>query len=91
MDPYPVKMLYDKSHDQVWVMTWGDMERTHPTLQVSVSVIISFTHSHIHINSRLAKGFFLFILFFSPHTDLLCFTSESLSSCEGMNLQISLS
>lgn len=28
-------MLYDKSHDQVWVLTWGDMDRTHPTLQVS--------------------------------------------------------
>lgn len=36
-DPYPVKMLYDKSHDQVWVLTWGDMEQTHPTLQVSMS------------------------------------------------------
>lgn len=35
-DPFPVKMLYDKSHDQVWVLTWGDMERTHPTLQVRV-------------------------------------------------------
>lgn len=36
-DPYPVKMLYDKSHDQVWVLAWGDMDRTHPTLQVSMS------------------------------------------------------
>lgn len=33
-------MLYDKSHDQVWVMTWGDMEKTHPTLQVSVFSMI---------------------------------------------------
>ncbi|XP_071061620.1 follistatin-related protein 4 [Pseudochaenichthys georgianus] len=32
-DSFPVKMLYDKSHDQVWVLTWGDMDRTHPTLQ----------------------------------------------------------
>lgn len=28
-------MLYDKSHDQVWVLMWGHMDRTHPTLQVS--------------------------------------------------------
>ncbi|XP_037544187.1 follistatin-related protein 4 [Nematolebias whitei] len=32
-DPFPVKMLYDKSHDQVWILTWGDMDKTHPTLQ----------------------------------------------------------
>lgn len=39
-DPNPVKVLYDKSHDQVWVLTWGDMDRTHPTLQVSTSSCI---------------------------------------------------
>ena len=35
-DPYPVKLLYDKSHDQIWVLTWGDMQKTYPTLQVGV-------------------------------------------------------
>lgn len=39
-DPFPVKMLYDKSHDQVWVLTWGDMDRSHPTLQVRVCVCV---------------------------------------------------
>uniref|UniRef100_A0A8C2ZB31 Follistatin-like 5 n=1 Tax=Cyclopterus lumpus TaxID=8103 RepID=A0A8C2ZB31_CYCLU len=34
-DPYPVKLHYDKSHDQVWLLSWGDMERNLPTLQVS--------------------------------------------------------
>uniref|UniRef100_A0AAZ3QUY5 Follistatin-related protein 5 n=1 Tax=Oncorhynchus tshawytscha TaxID=74940 RepID=A0AAZ3QUY5_ONCTS len=34
-DPYPVKLHYDKSHDQVWVLSWGDMERNFPTLQVT--------------------------------------------------------
>lgn len=34
-------MLYDKSHDQVWVLTWGDMDRTHPTLQVSVCPVFA--------------------------------------------------
>ncbi|PWA23106.1 hypothetical protein CCH79_00002474 [Gambusia affinis] len=35
-DPFPVKMLYDKSHDQVWILTWGDMDKTHPTLQMAM-------------------------------------------------------
>ncbi|MEQ2192434.1 Follistatin- protein 5, partial [Xenoophorus captivus] len=35
-DPFPVKIIYDKSHDQVWILTWGNMDKTHPTLQVSV-------------------------------------------------------
>lgn len=34
-DPYPVKLHYDKSHDQVWLLSWGDMEKNFPTLQAS--------------------------------------------------------
>lgn len=34
-DPYPVKLHYDKSHDQVWLLSWGDIEQNFPTLQVS--------------------------------------------------------
>lgn len=33
-DPYPVKLHYDKSHDQVWLLSWGDTEKNLPTLQV---------------------------------------------------------
>ncbi|MGH0161459.1 UNVERIFIED_CONTAM: hypothetical protein FKN15_041222 [Acipenser sinensis] len=33
-DPVPVKLHYDKSHDQVWVLSWGDMKKTTPTLQI---------------------------------------------------------
>ncbi|MBN3302582.1 FSTL4 protein, partial [Amia calva] len=33
-DPVPVKLHYDKSHDQVWVLSWGDVNKSHPTLQV---------------------------------------------------------
>lgn len=33
-DPYPVKLHYDKSHDQVWLLSWGDAEKNFPTLQV---------------------------------------------------------
>ncbi|KAI4819159.1 hypothetical protein KUCAC02_004430, partial [Chaenocephalus aceratus] len=32
-DPYPVKLHYDKSHDQVWLLSWGDVEKNFPTLQ----------------------------------------------------------
>ncbi|OCT86309.1 hypothetical protein XELAEV_18020001mg [Xenopus laevis] len=34
VDPFPAKLFYDKSHDQVWVLSWGDERRSHPTLQV---------------------------------------------------------
>ncbi|XP_069055298.1 follistatin-related protein 4 isoform X1 [Pleurodeles waltl] len=34
VDPLPAKLLYDKSHDQVWVLSWGDRRKLHPTLQV---------------------------------------------------------
>lgn len=37
-DSYPVKLHYDKSHDQVWVLSWGDMEKNFPTLQVNHQV-----------------------------------------------------
>lgn len=33
-DRVPVKLHYDKSHDQVWVLSWGDLEKNFPTLQV---------------------------------------------------------
>ncbi|XP_014748224.1 PREDICTED: follistatin-related protein 4-like [Sturnus vulgaris] len=34
VDPLPTKLHYDKSHDQVWVLSWGDMKQSSPTLQV---------------------------------------------------------
>ncbi|XP_068129116.1 follistatin-related protein 4 isoform X2 [Hyperolius riggenbachi] len=34
VDPYPAKLLYDKSHDQVWILSWGDIDKSHPSLQV---------------------------------------------------------
>ncbi|NWZ35023.1 FSTL4 protein, partial [Brachypodius atriceps] len=34
VNPLPTKLHYDKSHDQVWVLSWGDMRRSSPTLQV---------------------------------------------------------
>lgn len=76
MDPFPVKMLYDKSHDQVWVMTWGDMDRTHPTLQVSVfSVILHSSQGALCLiyiftdTPGQPRAFLNFILFFL-HTQI---------------------
>ncbi|NXD77069.1 FSTL4 protein, partial [Halcyon senegalensis] len=34
VDPLPTKLHYDKSHDQVWVLSWGDMRKSSPVLQV---------------------------------------------------------
>ncbi|XP_007941942.1 follistatin-related protein 4 [Orycteropus afer afer] len=34
VDPLPAKISYDKSHDQVWVLSWGDMHKSQPSLQV---------------------------------------------------------
>ncbi|XP_075457297.1 follistatin-related protein 4 [Ascaphus truei] len=34
VDPFPAKLFYDKSHDQVWILSWGDINKSHPTLQV---------------------------------------------------------
>ncbi|XP_064243581.1 follistatin-related protein 4 isoform X2 [Passer domesticus] len=34
VDPLPTKLHYDKSHDQVWVLSWGNMRKSSPTLQV---------------------------------------------------------
>ncbi|XP_076792976.1 follistatin-related protein 4 [Arvicanthis niloticus] len=34
VDPLPAKLSYDKSHDQVWVLSWGDIHKSQPSLQV---------------------------------------------------------
>ncbi|KAM6222442.1 follistatin-related protein 4 [Rhynchocyon petersi] len=34
VDPLPAKLSYDKSHDQVWVLSWGDAHNSRPSLQV---------------------------------------------------------
>ncbi|XP_045406738.1 follistatin-related protein 4 [Lemur catta] len=38
VDPLPAKLSYDKSHDQVWVLSWGDVHKSHPSLQVITEV-----------------------------------------------------
>uniref|UniRef100_A0A3Q1ICG5 Follistatin-like 4 n=1 Tax=Anabas testudineus TaxID=64144 RepID=A0A3Q1ICG5_ANATE len=64
-DPFPVKMLYDKSHDQVWVLTWGDMDRTHPTLQVIPQASVGEVHHAIRTTFQRVNDFFI------PPTNLI--------------------
>uniref|UniRef100_A0A665X033 Follistatin-like 4 n=1 Tax=Echeneis naucrates TaxID=173247 RepID=A0A665X033_ECHNA len=64
-DPFPVKMLYDKSHDQVWVLTWGDMDRTHPTLQVILQASVGEVHRAVRTTFQRVNDFFI------PPTNLI--------------------
>ncbi|XP_016087764.1 follistatin-related protein 5 isoform X2 [Sinocyclocheilus grahami] len=47
-DRVPVKLHYDKSHDQVWILSWGDLEKNFPTLQVISQASGSTSHHTIH-------------------------------------------
>ncbi|KAJ8247393.1 hypothetical protein GJAV_G00245870 [Gymnothorax javanicus] len=47
-DPFPVKLHYDKSHDQVWVLSWGDAHKTKPTLQVISEASGAVSHHTVH-------------------------------------------
>ncbi|KAJ8339729.1 hypothetical protein SKAU_G00343620 [Synaphobranchus kaupii] len=47
-DPFPVKLHYDRSHDQVWVLSWGDARKTTPTLQVISQASGAVSHHTVH-------------------------------------------
>uniref|UniRef100_A0A3Q2UF41 Follistatin-like 4 n=1 Tax=Fundulus heteroclitus TaxID=8078 RepID=A0A3Q2UF41_FUNHE len=64
-DPFPVKMLYDKSHDQVWILTWGDMDKSHPTLQVIPQTSVGEVHHAIRTTFQRVNDFFI------PPTNLI--------------------
>nr|XP_023647856.1 follistatin-related protein 5-like isoform X2 [Paramormyrops kingsleyae] len=69
-DPVPVKLHYDKSHDQVWVHSWGDMEKSSPTLQVITQASGSVSHHTIH-TQPLGRRFDRVDDFFIPATTLV--------------------
>ncbi|XP_063314278.1 follistatin-related protein 5 isoform X1 [Pelobates fuscus] len=69
-DPVPVKLHYDKSHDQVWVLSWGNMERTSSTLQVITQASGSVSHHTIH-TQPVGKQFDRVDDFFIPTTTLI--------------------
>uniref|UniRef100_A0A4X2KHQ6 Follistatin like 4 n=1 Tax=Vombatus ursinus TaxID=29139 RepID=A0A4X2KHQ6_VOMUR len=47
VDSLPVKLLYDKSHDQVWVLSWGNMQKSQPSLQVIPEASAGESQQHI--------------------------------------------
>ncbi|XP_003418537.2 follistatin-related protein 5 isoform X1 [Loxodonta africana] len=69
-DPVPVKLHYDKSHDQVWVLSWGTMDKTSPTLQVITLAGGNVAHHTIH-TQPVGKQFDRVDDFFIPTTTLL--------------------
>ncbi|MBN3276051.1 FSTL5 protein, partial [Polyodon spathula] len=69
-DPVPVKLHYDRSHDQVWLLSWGDMEKTTPTLQVINQASGSVSHHTIH-TQPVGKQFDKVEDFFIPATTLI--------------------
>ncbi|XP_069868587.1 follistatin-related protein 5 isoform X2 [Dipodomys merriami] len=69
-DPVPVKLHYDKSHDQVWVLSWGTVEKTSPTLQVITLASGNVPHHTIH-TQPVGKQFDRVDDFFIPTTSLI--------------------
>ncbi|XP_062908748.1 follistatin-related protein 5-like isoform X2 [Mobula hypostoma] len=69
-DPVPVKLQYDKSHDQVWVLSWGDVNKSNPTLQVITQASGNGDHHTIHMQP-VGKQFDRVDDFFIPPTNLI--------------------
>ncbi|XP_035275913.1 follistatin-related protein 5-like isoform X4 [Anguilla anguilla] len=69
-DPFPVKLLYDKSHDQVWVLSWGDAQKTTPTLQVISQASGAVPHHTVH-TQPVGRRFDRVEDFFIPPSTLL--------------------
>ncbi|XP_076836588.1 follistatin-related protein 4 isoform X2 [Brachyhypopomus gauderio] len=64
-DPVPVRLYYDKSHDQVWVLSWGDIQKTNPTLQVIVQASVEELHHTIPMQLQRVEDFYI------PPTNLI--------------------
>nr|XP_030139480.3 follistatin-related protein 4 isoform X2 [Taeniopygia guttata] len=65
VDPLPTKLHYDKSHDQVWVLSWGDMRKSSPTLQVIPEASTGEDPHVIHTPFEGVEDFFI------PPTNLI--------------------
>ncbi|XP_022532413.2 follistatin-related protein 4 [Astyanax mexicanus] len=64
-DPVPVKLFYDKSHDQVWVLSWGDTQKTQPTLQVIPQASVGELHHTVRTQFQRVEDFYI------PPTNLI--------------------
>ncbi|KAL2088707.1 hypothetical protein ACEWY4_015606 [Coilia grayii] len=69
-DAVPVKLHYDRSHDQVWLLSWGDMQKSSPTLQVIGQASASSSHHTVH-TQPMGKHFDRVEDFYIPPPNLL--------------------
>ncbi|XP_063048953.1 follistatin-related protein 5-like [Engraulis encrasicolus] len=69
-DAVPVKLHYDASHDQVWVLSWGDVRKTNPTLQVIGQASASSSHHTVH-TQPIGQHFDRVEDFYIPNPNLL--------------------
>nr|XP_031528926.1 follistatin-related protein 4 isoform X2 [Vicugna pacos] len=65
VDPLPAKLSYDKSHDQVWVLSWGDVHKSQPSLQVITEASTGQGQQLIHTPFAGVDDFFI------PSTNLI--------------------
>ncbi|XP_054107960.1 follistatin-related protein 4 isoform X2 [Callithrix jacchus] len=65
VDPLPAKLSYDKSHDQVWVLSWGDVHKSQPSLQVITEASAGQGQHVIRTPFTGVDGFFI------PPTNLI--------------------
>ncbi|XP_073077660.1 follistatin-related protein 4 isoform X1 [Manis javanica] len=65
VDPLPAKLSYDKSHDQVWVLSWGDVHKSQPSLQVITEASTGQGQHLIHTPFTGVDDFFI------PPTNLI--------------------
>ncbi|KAL0607793.1 Follistatin-related protein 4 [Plecturocebus cupreus] len=65
VDPLPAKLSYDKSHDQVWVLSWGDVHKSQPSLQVITEASTGQGQHVIRTPFTGVDGFFI------PPTNLI--------------------
>ncbi|KAM9795577.1 follistatin-related protein 5 [Neosynchiropus ocellatus] len=69
-DPYPVKLHYDRSHDQVWLLSWGDAQKSYPTLQVISQASARASHRTVH-TQPVGRRFDRVDDFFIPEPNLV--------------------
>lgn len=69
-DPFPVKLHYDPGHDQVWVLSWGDLEQSSTTLQVISQASSRVPHHLVHIQP-VGQSFHRVTDFYIPPASLI--------------------
>ncbi|XP_059382862.1 follistatin-related protein 4 [Carassius carassius] len=58
-DAMPVKLFYDKSHDQLWLLSWRDLQKSRSTLQVLTSASAVEQHQIIHTPFEGVEDFYI--------------------------------